>query len=145
MSISDYNHIRGRILVIELFKALSDENRLRILNVLMNDALCVCELEVVLGLTQSNVSRHLGKLKSLGLLRASKDAQWIHYRINDDFVIKHEALVEYLKVNFESNALMTMDLSRYKAYKNSGYNCQTITNDKAMVIEYIEHETGCCV
>lgn len=124
-------------MMIDRFKALSDGNRLRILNVLMNDALCVCELEVVLGLNQSNVSRHLGKLKRLGFLTASKDAQWIHYKVSNRFVEQHEALIEYLKANFESDVLMNVDLKKLKAYKNSGYNCQTIKNDRAMVIESI--------
>lgn len=57
---------------VEIFKALADENRLRILNVLNQGELCVCEIETLLGITQSNASRHLNKLKSLKIIDSDK-------------------------------------------------------------------------
>lgn len=47
-----------------LFKTLSDENRLRIINLLRKGELCVCEIEAILDTTQSNVSRHLTRLRN---------------------------------------------------------------------------------
>ena len=86
--------------LIEIFKVLADENRLRIINLLMNHELCVCEIEVILDLSQSNVSRHLSKIKNIEILESSKDAQWIHYKINEDFIKKNEELIAYLKNKF---------------------------------------------
>jgi ArsR family transcriptional regulator, arsenate/arsenite/antimonite-responsive transcriptional repressor len=125
--------------VIEIFKALGDENRLRILNILMGYELCVCELEVLLEMTQSNVSRHLGKLKSNGVITASKDAQWIHYKLNDKFVDENELLIRYLELNFNKSSLFKNDLNRCVAYKNSGYDCQTIRSDKNLVLKFLEN------
>ena len=72
--------------MLEIFKAMADENRLRIINILMNYELCVCELEVILNMTQSNVSRHLAKLKNGGIISSTKYAQWIHYKLDEDFL-----------------------------------------------------------
>lgn len=121
----------------EIFKVLSDENRLRILNVLMKYSLCVCELEVVLNMTQSNVSRHLSILKNIGLVSSSKDAQWIHYTFNEAFSNDNELLAAYLKQKFAEGRVYLNDYARCKAYKESEYNCQTIRSDKNFVMEYI--------
>lgn len=125
--------------MLKIFKALGDENRLRILNILKNYELCVCEIEVLLEMTQSNVSRHLGKLKSNELITASKDAQWVHYKLSDAFINENELLIRYLELNFNKNSLFKKDLSRCTAYKNSSYDCQTIRNDKNLVIEFLEN------
>jgi len=63
----------------ETLKALADPNRLRVLHLLGNRTLCVCDLEEVLGLNQSNLSRHLAKLKQAGLVTASKRGLFMHY------------------------------------------------------------------
>jgi ArsR family transcriptional regulator len=63
----------------ETLKALSDPNRLRILNLLGEGTLCVCDLEEVLKLNQSNLSRHLAKLKQAGLVTAQKKGQFMYY------------------------------------------------------------------
>jgi len=65
--------------VSEVMKALSDLNRLRILNLLHEKTLCVCDLEAVLELNQSNLSRHLSKLKQSGLVKAEKRALFTYY------------------------------------------------------------------
>jgi ArsR family transcriptional regulator len=123
--------------LINIFKALSDENRLRILNLLMNYELCVCELEVVLDMTQSNVSRHLSKLRGVGIIASSKDGQWVHYMLDKKFENENEYLVNYLKDGFVSINIFKNDLLRCKVYKESNYNCQNITNDKNVVCKYI--------
>jgi len=77
--------------------------------------------------------RHLGKLKSNGLITASNDAQWIHYKLNDKFAEENELLAMYLESNFNRSPLFKNDLGRCTAYKNSGYDCQTIRSDKNLV------------
>lgn len=119
--------------MIDILKVLADENRLRILNILYNYELCVCEIEVVLEMNQSNVSRHLTRLKSENLIESSKDAQWVHYKVNESFVKKNESLFEYLKQNFEKQTLFINDLERCKIYKASSYDCQDIRKDKDFV------------
>ena len=70
--------------VIELFKALADETRLRILNLLYERELCVCDVMAVLNITQSKASRHLIVLKRAGLASDRREAQWMYYSLLSD-------------------------------------------------------------
>ncbi len=82
--------------MVDLFKALSEESRLRILSILLDGELCVCELEASLNLTQSNASRHLNILRQSGILLSCKKAQWTYYRWSEQFIINHKELYNYL-------------------------------------------------
>ncbi|GAA0176654.1 metalloregulator ArsR/SmtB family transcription factor [Clostridium sediminicola] len=124
--------------MIQFFKALADENRLRIINLLMHSELCVCEIEVMLEMTQSNVSRHLNKLKSAGIISSSKDAQWVHYKTSAKFEMKNELLFTYLKNEFGASNLFLDDLARYKRYEEQNLNCQLIREDKEKVLKLIK-------
>ena len=68
----------------KLFKALSDETRLRILKMLEVRPLCVCEIQYVLKGSQPNVSHHLKTLSEAGLVDSKRDGLWIVYRITDE-------------------------------------------------------------
>lgn len=83
--------------MIELFKALSEESRLRILSLLLNGELCVCEIEACLHMSQSNASRHLAALKKSGILTSFKQAQWTYYQIDNRFMREHAELWSYLE------------------------------------------------
>ena len=85
MSIIAYIHVMQVMYVeiVYIFKALADENRIRILNILRNGELCGCDIEAVLGIKQSNVSRHLNRLKVAGIIYSDKKAQWVYYQLND--------------------------------------------------------------
>jgi ArsR family transcriptional regulator len=67
-----------------LFKALADPHRVRIMNVLAttDDAVCGCDLEEPLGLSQATVSFHLKKLFDAGLLDRDKRGVWVYYSLN---------------------------------------------------------------
>lgn len=80
----------------EIFKALSEESRLRIITLLLNGEMCVCELEACLNLSQSNVSRHLTALKRCGILDSYKKAQWVYYAISERFIEENFELWNYL-------------------------------------------------
>ncbi|AMV70459.1 metalloregulator ArsR/SmtB family transcription factor [Desulfuromonas carbonis] len=66
-----------------LFKALADETRLRILALLREGELCVCDLMAVLNLPQSTVSRHLAYLRNAGLVDDRRQGVWMFYRLAD--------------------------------------------------------------
>jgi ArsR family transcriptional regulator, arsenate/arsenite/antimonite-responsive transcriptional repressor len=70
--------------VEKMFKALGDKSRLRIVNMLSQKALCVCEITQVLQLSQSTVSGHLKVLKEARLVEDVKDGLWVEYRLNRD-------------------------------------------------------------
>lgn len=65
----------------KVFKALSDETRVRILKMLESRPLCVCEIQYVLKGSQPNVSHHLKTLHEAGLVESKKDGLWIAYRL----------------------------------------------------------------
>ena len=67
----------------QLFKALGDETRLRIMALLVNDQeLCVCDIMAALNLPQSTVSRHLSYLRNTGLVDDRRQGVWMYYKIN---------------------------------------------------------------
>lgn len=69
---------------VEIFKALGDETRLRLINLLLqtNEDLCVCEMVHALELPQYQISKHLIILKSAGLLQATREGTWVYYRLD---------------------------------------------------------------
>jgi len=66
-----------------LFRALGDETRLRIVALLSHGELCVCHLESALDLNQSTASRHLGILRSAGIVDCRRDGTWVYYSITE--------------------------------------------------------------
>jgi ArsR family transcriptional regulator, arsenate/arsenite/antimonite-responsive transcriptional repressor len=65
-----------------LFKALADKTRLRILALLGNNEVCVCHIHDSLGLPQPTVSRHLAYLRKSGLVATRRDGVWMHYQVS---------------------------------------------------------------
>ena len=72
------NHMKR---FIRTMKALSDPNRVKMLKLLQEKNLCVCELTHVLGLAQSTVSKHLKILEEAGLVRFEKEGAWVNYQL----------------------------------------------------------------
>lgn len=102
-----------------VFKALSDETRLRIVSMILSGELCVCEIEDCLGLSQSNASRHLNALRSAGILSSRKQAQWTYYRLNEEFSHENRELVHYLTEKLKSLPTYESDSRRREACKES--------------------------
>jgi len=75
--------------LIRIFKALSDETRLRILNLIIERECCVCEVMQALGISQTRASRNLSQLYEAGLLEQRREGLWTIYylspMINNDF------------------------------------------------------------
>jgi len=65
--------------ISKVLKALADTNRIRILNLLHERTLCVCDLENILKLNQSNLSRHLATLRHAGIVASEKKALFTYY------------------------------------------------------------------
>jgi len=68
-------------ILLSILKALSDETRLRIINILYEGELCVCDIMETLKISQTKASRHLSYLKNAGLVTDRKQAQWVYYSI----------------------------------------------------------------
>ncbi len=66
-----------------LFRALADRTRLRLLNLMDDDEVCVCYFVEVLKTNQPKISRHLAYLRRAGVVSARREGKWMHYRIVD--------------------------------------------------------------
>ena len=64
-----------------LYAALADRTRLRLLNLMRDEEVCVCFFTEVLGESQPKISRHLAYLRKSGLVESRRDGKWMHYRI----------------------------------------------------------------
>jgi ArsR family transcriptional regulator, arsenate/arsenite/antimonite-responsive transcriptional repressor len=117
-----------------LFKTLGDQNRLRIINLLRRSKLCVCELEVILNTTQSNVSRHLSRLRNDKMIIFEKQAQWIYYSIDPEFLKDNELLYRYLEKRLNQEEPFAGDLERLDDYRASGENCETLKSNEKTII-----------
>ena len=81
-----------------ILNALADETRLRILNLLNQNELCVCDIMRVLKEPQSKVSRHLSYLRRTGLVEARRKRLWMHYRLTRSKVKIYSALLKNSKL-----------------------------------------------
>jgi len=82
---------------VQLFKALADETRLRILNLIGHQEVCVCQIVEALGLGQSKVSRHLAHLRNAGLVNDRREGLWMYYSLAQPRGRIHEQVVEWLR------------------------------------------------
>lgn len=71
----------------EQFKVLADKTRLRILGLLRERELCVCDLTEVLQISQPGVSQHLRRLKQAGFVKERKGGQWVYYSLNTQHLL----------------------------------------------------------
>jgi ArsR family transcriptional regulator len=67
----------------KVLRALADRTRLRLLNLIGNDEVCVCFFVEILGESQPKISRHLAYLRRAGLVGARREGKWMHYHIVD--------------------------------------------------------------
>ena len=67
--------------MVNITKALAEENRLRVIAALKDRELCVCQITELLGLAPSTVSKHMTVLRQAGLVESWKDGRWVYYRL----------------------------------------------------------------
>lgn len=78
------------------FRALSDVTRLKIIHLLTEHEMCVCELEDRLGMSQPAVSHHLRALKMAGLISHRRKGKWLYYFINGKKILDHQCAFKEL-------------------------------------------------
>jgi len=110
--------------LVKVYKALSDESRLRVLNLVMQRECCVCEVMQALEISQSKASRILSALYDVGFLKLRKDGLWSLYSIDWDGMDAHlKDIVEVTRRAFEGNKHMEMDRERLKTAERVGPGC----------------------
>jgi ArsR family transcriptional regulator len=81
----------------EIFQAMSDPCRLKILTLLKEGELCACEIMIGLDRPQSSTSHHLSILKDAGLIKERKDGRWSRYRLSEGAIIEMLNMVKLMK------------------------------------------------
>ena len=93
------------------FRALGDDTRWRIVRLVVDRALCVCELSDILGMPQSSVSSHVQIIRKAGLLESERCGKWTYFRIHT----KHHPLLTRLIESFPNSPEHKTDLKKAKA------------------------------
>lgn len=115
--------------LIQMLKALGDDTRLRIINILSHGDLCVCEIEEALGISQSNASRHLNKLMNAKLVTYYKEAKYVYYKIDEETLNNHKFLKEIIDGELSKIKNLQEDYNNLQEFKNEGMCCQSIEED----------------
>ena len=110
--------------LVKAMKALSDETRLRILNLLLVRECCVCEVMQALDISQTRASRNLSALYDAGFLKLRKDGLWSLYSIDrEETKPYYTDLVEAVRKGLKGNELVARDRERLKKAKRVGPGC----------------------
>ena len=110
--------------VVKAMKALSDETRLRIFNVLLERECCVCEVMQALNISQTRASRNLGILHDAGFLNMRKEGLWSLYSIDQDGLKEYySSLVEAVRKSLENDEVAALDRKRLKTAERVGPGC----------------------
>ena len=108
----------------QLFKALAEETRLKMIGVLEDRELCVCDFMEVLDLVQSTASRHLAYLKHSGWVVGRREGKWMYYRLHPNATIDplQRAIIDEISGLTEIQAIRST-LAIYLAQKSEKNHC----------------------
>jgi ArsR family transcriptional regulator len=120
--------------ILTVFKALSEETRLRIVKLLEHGELCVCDIVAALDMIQPKVSFHLAVLKEAGLIKDRKQGKWTHYSIADTDMFRRFLLLSTLeKISAES---VSEDVRRLKDFLKTKHHKTNVVS--------LPDKTACC-
>jgi DNA-binding transcriptional ArsR family regulator len=97
---------------MDITKALSDENRVRILMSLQKRELCVCQIIELLGLAPSTVSKHISILKHAKLIKSRKDGLWMHYSLPSKPSAEIKQIIEWVCCSLGKNEKIQADIRK---------------------------------
>jgi len=116
--------------ILNIFKALSDETRLRILKLLDYGELCVCDIFSALDMVQPKVSFHLSVLKDARLITDRKEGRWVHYRLDDTDILRRFMLLTVMEKVSEED--IRDDRARLRVFLESKKNLNRPSRALAM-------------
>jgi ArsR family transcriptional regulator len=96
----------------DLFRALADPIRLRLLNLIADREICVCYLVEILRISQPKVSRHLAYLRRAGIVSSRRDGKWMHYRLRMPDDEAGAAILREVVLRLAAVPAMRRDVSR---------------------------------
>ena len=106
-----------------LFKGFADPTRIRILSLLAAGELCVCDIVGILGLPQPTVSRHLAYLRRSGLVEATREWKFAHYRLAEPANAVHRNLVACVRSCFTGVPALDAERARAEARARTAHPC----------------------
>ncbi|NWF77956.1 MAG: winged helix-turn-helix transcriptional regulator [Chloroflexi bacterium] len=107
--------------MVKAFKALADDTKIRIINLLLERECCVCEVMQVLDISQSKASRHLSSLYDAGFLRLRKDGLWSLYSLDKEGMRDYMSLlVEAVTGGLRGNKVAEQDRERLRNAERLG-------------------------
>jgi len=110
--------------LVKAFKALSDETRLRILNLLLERECCVCEVMQALGISQTRASRNLSTLYDAGFLKLRKEGLWSVYSLDRDGMEEcYTNLVDAVRKALQNNKVVALDREQLRKAERVGPGC----------------------
>ncbi|MDA8100974.1 MAG: metalloregulator ArsR/SmtB family transcription factor [Nitrospiraceae bacterium] len=115
-------------------KAIADRTRIRMLKLLENGELCVCEIISVLKLGQSTASKHLGILKRAGLVESRKNGTWAYYRLPEGADSRCRGYLEFLAANLSDDEQIAGDRKILGQVKKKGCSVAPGPDDRAAAI-----------
>ncbi len=107
-----------------MFRALADESRVRLLNLLLEGEICVCDLGEALALPQPRISSHLIYLKRAGLVTMRRDGKWRHYAVPDDLNGVRAKLLDCVRSSLREVDVLQRDLARLRRLRASKNRCK---------------------
>lgn len=110
---------------VQLFRALSEEARLRIVMLLTDGELCVCDLMAILEEPQSKISRHLAYLTHSGLTEGKRVGVWMHYSLKGPLDEVYKAQIEFLEKQLSHLPQFCSDRNRLSELKKEG-GCKAV-------------------
>ena len=120
---------------VKAFKALSDETRLRVLNLILERECCVCEVMQALEISQSKASRHLSALYDAGFLKLKKEGLWSLYSIDEAMENYLSDMVSAARKSLIGNREAELDRERLKTTQRTGMVCKSCTLETAQVVQ----------
>jgi ArsR family transcriptional regulator, arsenate/arsenite/antimonite-responsive transcriptional repressor len=109
--------------ILNITKALSDENRVRALMMLVDGELCVCQIIEMLGLAPSTVSKHMSILRQAGLVETRKEGRWIYYSLTDRDTQPVREILNWIQRHLKNDKRILDDVKKLR-------RMQKISKDK---------------
>lgn len=128
--------------VVQILKALGDDTRIRIVNILRKGPLCVCEIESILEITQSNASRHLNKLMNANIVTYYKEAKYVYYKLDENTLKKYDFINKILENELDIEDHLKHDYEVLTQYKKAGLSCETVSKIKEIINIVNERKTS---
>src|SRR4051795_6964208 len=130
--------------ILEIYRCLCDETRLRLLHLLAQGPLCVCHFQTILGAPQVAISKHLAYLRARGLVIARRHEQWMIYSLPEQRPHELHLQLQCLQDCVQTDPVFKSDLRRLKAVQQDCGWIAAVTPAKAKRQRGKGRPAACC-